>query len=198
MSPILHINRDRFHELNLPLGDLLLFVLCAQPCAPDFYTHVAALDATSVHVPADLLHAIPTGGLTPADLHTRLDGTPYAALADFADWLWGETGSAFLDLDDEVEMSDADWTSEIVQDLAEQWQHAKAILDRIGQLTAWLEDDPPDHFARLLNAALGRDPYVTYLVERRHYLCEISEAGLVSIEHDDVTVPVGPSSGGGH
>ncbi|MGH2461362.1 MAG: hypothetical protein ACRDIY_21095, partial [Chloroflexota bacterium] len=84
---------DRFHELDLPRGELLLFALCAQPYAPEFDTRVAALDAASSVVSEDLLREIPAGGFPPAELHARLDGTPYAALAGFADWLWGEISS---------------------------------------------------------------------------------------------------------
>src|SRR6185437_6991955 len=36
---------DRFHELDLARGELLLFALCAQPYAPESDTRVAALDA---------------------------------------------------------------------------------------------------------------------------------------------------------
>ena len=49
-------------------------------------------------------------GVTPADLHTRLDGTRLAAVAEFADWTWGQTHLAFLDFEDEVEVADADWS----------------------------------------------------------------------------------------
>ena len=61
--------------------------------------------------PARLLAAIPEGGLTPTDLHARLDGTPYVAAAEFADWQWGQTETIFLDADDEVDV-DVEWTRE--------------------------------------------------------------------------------------
>lgn len=88
-------------------------------------------------------------------------------------------------MDDEVEVVDAEWTRENVAELSEQWRQAQAIQDRIGSLAAWLEADPADHFARLLDAALARDPHVTYLHERRFYDHEITEHGLVPIVPDD-------------
>lgn len=184
---------DRFHELDLRPGELLLFALCAQPYEPGYDTRVALLDAGGAHVPPDLLAEIPPGGFTPTELHERLDGTPYAAAADYADWLWGETGTLFLDLDEEVVVSDADWTRENVLELAEQWRRATAILDRIGELATWLETDPPGHFARLLDAALGRDARLAYERTRRLYACEITEEGVVPIPRNDpdVALPLG-------
>jgi hypothetical protein len=176
---------DRFHDLDLPLGDLLLFALCAQPFEAGFDSRVPLLDAATAHVPRDLVAEIPAAGLTPAELHAQLDETSYAAAAAFADWLWGCTGSVFLDLDDEVEVSDADWTHETVAVLAAQWEQARAIRDRIDGLARWLEADPLTHLSRLLDAALGRDPHQEYLRMRRLHVCEITEAGIVPIPRDE-------------
>jgi len=173
---------ERFHELDLPPGEMLLFALCAQPYEAD--TRVPLLDAAEAHVPRDVLSEIPPGGFTPAELRHRLDGTPYAAAADYADWLWGETETVFLDVDEEM-AADVEWTRENVLELAEQWRRARDILDRIGQLTEWIEADPSAHFARLLDAALGRDAHLTYLQMRRFYACEITEEGLVAIRCDE-------------
>jgi hypothetical protein len=137
---------------------------------------------------------IPADGFTPTELHAQLDDTPYAAAAAFADWLWGCTGTVFLDFDDEVEVSDADWTRETVALLAAQWAEARAILDDIDTLARWLAEDPLKHFSRLLDTALGRDPYQEYLRMRRLHVCEITAAGIIPIphdEHDTITLPVG-------
>jgi hypothetical protein len=171
---------DRLHALEMPLGELLLFVICSYPY-DDPGLRLPALDLAERHVSRQVLQAIPADGFTPTELHARLDETPYAAAAEFADWLWGQTGTVFLDVAEEIELIDAGWTCDIVADLARQWQRASAILDRIGQLVSWLEADPADHFARLLDAALCRDPHVRYLHERRLYASEITENGLTSI-----------------
>ena len=190
---------ERFHALDMSLGELLLFVLCAYPYEDDGF-RLPALDAAEARIPREILREIPPGGFTPADLRERLSETPFAAAADFADWLWGQTATIFLDVDEDVEIIDAEWTRDVVADLAEQWQRAKAILDRIGHLTTWLEADPPNHFSRLLAAALGGDPHVAYVRERRHYDLEITEHGLTPICHDDpleadhVALPVGAAS----
>jgi len=174
---------ERFHEVDLGTGELLLFALCSQPYADGEDTRVALLDTGEGHVPRELLGEIPAGGFTPAELHARLDDTTFAAAAQFADWLWADTGLAFLDVSDE-EVVDVEWTRENVLALAEQWTRARAILDRITALESWLEAEPVAHFARLLDAALGRDAHLNYKRERRLYACEITPDGLVSIRPD--------------
>jgi len=190
---------ERFHALDMPLGELLLFVLCAYPYEDDGF-RMPALDAAEARIPRETLQDVPSGGFTPADLRGRLSETPYAGAIDFADWLWGQTETVFLDVDEEVEIIDAEWTHDVIQELAAQWQRARAILDRIGHLTAWLEADPPSHFARLLDAALGRDPHTKYLHERSLYELEITEHGLTATHHDDpgeasdIAIPMGAAS----
>jgi hypothetical protein len=179
---------DRFHELDMRPGELLLFALCAQPFAPGFDSRVPLLDACEAHVPRTLLSQIPDGGLSPAELHQRLDGTRFAAAAAYADWLWAETGSVFLDLDEEIEVTDADWTRETVMELTAHWQRAEGILERITDLASWLEADFPIHFSELLDAALGRDAHLNYERMRRQYAYEITEAGLVPIDQDADTL----------
>ncbi|MBI4496621.1 MAG: hypothetical protein HY689_01820 [Chloroflexi bacterium] len=186
---------DRFHDTSLRPGELLLLALCEQPFAGGD-TRIPILDACEAHVPRSLLLEIPDGGLAPAELHQRLDATPFAPAAAFADWLWGDTNSVFLDLDDEMEVVDAEWTLANLHELAEQWQRAKGILDRIAELAAWLEEDLPGRFRALLDAALGRDAHLTYERTRRLYACEITEDGVVPIAHDEsgpVALPVGPA-----
>jgi hypothetical protein len=184
---------DRFHELDLRPGELLLFALCAQPYETGHDSRVPLLAAAEAHVPPALLSEIPVGGFTPTELRERLAGTPYAAAADYADWLWGETETVFLDVDEETE-ADIEWTRDNVLELAAQWRRARDILDRTGALARWLEADPPARFARLLEAALGWDAHLSYERARRYYACELTEQGLVPVPHDAhdaVALPVG-------
>jgi hypothetical protein len=187
---------DRFHELDLRPGELLVFALCTQPYETGYDSRVPLLAAAEAHVPPVLLSEIPSGGFTPAELRERLAGTPYAAAAEYADWLWSETDSVFLDIDEETE-ADIEWTRENVLELAAQWQRARDILDGIAELTRWLEADPPVRFARLLDAALGRDAHLSYESARRYYACELTEQGLLPIPHDApvaVALPLGAAS----
>ena len=168
---------DRVHELDLPPGALLLFALCEQPYLADDGSRIALLDAVAALLPSELVREIPPEGVHPEELHRNLDGTPYAAAAGFADWVWGETGTVFLDVDDEAE-GEVAWTREHVAELAAQWRRASALLDGITTLERWLEHDPPGRFARLLDAALGRDPRLRYERERSLYACELTPDGL--------------------
>ena len=182
---------ERWHDFDLQAGELLISTLC-EP-AYDDGARLALLDAAEQYVPRELLSSIPEGGLSPTDLHARLDGTPYAAAAEFADWQWGQTQTIFLDADDEHDV-DVEWTRENVQILAEQWCRADEILDRITALTRWLEADLPTRFVRLVDAVLERDHHLAYLQERRCYAFEITPEGIVAVQPDDpdaLPLPIG-------
>jgi hypothetical protein len=184
---------DHFHDLDRPPGMLLLMALCEQPYDEQYDSRVPLLVACEQHVPRTLLEEVPGRGLPPQVLHERLDGTEYAPAAEFADWLWSGTGTAFLDFSDEDSIYDADWTAAVVAQLAEQWRVAEGILDRTKALADWLEADPPARFVRLLDAALARDAHITYLKERQHYVCEITEHGILPV----LPVPPNGASAGG-
>ena len=175
---------DRLHELDLPKGELLLFALCSQPYDTDYDSRVPLLDACEAHVPRGVLTEIPEGGFAPAQLHERLDDTPYAAAALYADWLWAETDTVFLDVDDDM-TADIEWTHDNVLELMAQWQRAEGILNRIGELADWLAQDAPERFTQLLDAALGRDARLNYEQTRRLYACEITEHGVVPVPRDE-------------
>jgi hypothetical protein len=146
---------DAFHDLDFRLGTLLLRALCAEPYAGDLGARVPLFEAIENQgVPREVLVRLPADGRSPADLHAALDAGPHAAVAEFADWTWGQTDLAFLDCDDEMEVVDAEWSDENVQELTRQWRHAKALMDRVTALESWLELDPAGHFAQLVNTAL--------------------------------------------
>jgi hypothetical protein len=129
---------DDFHELERGPGTLLLMALCAQPLSEGLDSRVSVLDGVEqLGVARDVLAELPPTGLTPAQLHARLDGTPLAGAADFADWMWGQTGTVFLDIDEDTEVGDADWTLELVQELAEQWRRARSLMERVDHLCTW-------------------------------------------------------------
>lgn len=180
---------DSFHELDLRPGELLLFAFCAHPYDG---TRLPALDAAGAHLPDEILLQIPAGGFSPAELHERLDDTPYAAAAIFADWLWGETGTVFLDLDDDID-ADVQWSRQNILELTEQWRRVETILSSIADLASWLELNPAVHFVQLLDAAIGSDACLTYARTRRFYAYEITEAGIVPVLHDAdaVALPLG-------
>ena len=105
-------------------------------------------------IPQAQLRRIPAEGMSPGDLHARLDGTRFSAVADFADWTWGQTDLAFLDFDDEMEVADADWSDETIQQLTRRWPASEAIMNRVTELQEWLEMAPKRNFAELLGAVL--------------------------------------------
>jgi hypothetical protein len=150
---------DAFHDLDFRLGTLLLRALCAEPYALEPGARVPLLEAVeALGVPRTVVLAIPGDGLRPTDLHAALDGSRFAAAAEFADWTWAETDLIVLDCDDEAMIAEIAWTDGNVRALTEQWQAASALVDRVTDLEGWLELDPAGHFRHLLEAALNRRP----------------------------------------
>jgi hypothetical protein len=144
---------EDYHELDRRDGYRLLAALCQHPY-DDTGAPLALLDSLAALAPPATLRRLPQVGFPPETLHARLDGGPFAAAADFADWRWATTGTAFLDCDDTLDIVDAHWTPENVALLTAQWRQADAILARIDALATWLEAEPAAHFAALLDAAL--------------------------------------------
>lgn len=101
---------DRLHDLDKRPGELLLFVLCEQPYADGFDSRIPLLEAVAALLPHELVADIPRAGIHPDEHHKRLDDTPYAAAAEYCDWLWCQTNTAFLDIDDEIEVVDDEWS----------------------------------------------------------------------------------------
>jgi hypothetical protein len=159
------------HELQVRAGYLLLMALCANPDddllsagwlpggGGDDGWRIALLDALAldVGIRADTLARLPRHGADPAALRRRLDGGSFAAAADFARWFRSETGLACLDLGEDDDYP-VPWTRDNVDTLAEEWPDAKALLDRVGELAAWLEEEPADRFPELLDALLAAGP----------------------------------------
>jgi hypothetical protein len=136
-------------------GFALLRALAADP---DDGVGIAGRGALLDHlgargIPHHLLAPLADWGLSAATLETRLAGTRFAAAADFARWIAQDTGLAFLDYADDDGLGEAPWSRRHVAILAEQWPRARALLDAVEALAAWLESDPPAHFAQLLGAA---------------------------------------------
>jgi hypothetical protein len=164
---------------------LAVFGLPAQPGHP--------VGDERLGVPREVLQRVPGDGLAPADLHAALDGTPYAAATEFADWMWGQTDLAFLDCDDEMEVVDAEWSGDNVQELTRQWQAASALMDRVTALETWLEKDPARHFAQLLEAALAPSANPADTAERSAHAEEVTSGELASAPADAI-LAVQPSA----
>ncbi len=120
---------------------------------------VALLDglAAGAVIPAATLARLPRRGAAPSELHRRLGAGRFAAAADFAWWFRAETGLACLDLSEDDDYP-VPWTRDNVDTLVAEWPPAQALLERIGELAAWLEDAPADRFAALLDALLAAGP----------------------------------------
>lgn len=133
-------------------GHLLLMIVVLGGAMPGLAAHCDFL-REEAHVTDETLALIPADQRDPATLDAALVGTPYAATGDLARWLYGDTGSCFLDATWDVQVIDnEDWTPGIVASLTAQWREAEALMGRVDALATLLEADPDAHFAALLRA----------------------------------------------
>jgi hypothetical protein len=136
-------------------GELLLLAITADHDAYDEGHRIALYEyLVSCGIPRRLLELIPWGGHTPAELHDRLDGGPFAVAAAYADWVHRSTGSLFLDTGGDDDPHFVAWTRENLESLAEQARETDEFNAAIAELTRRLDLDPVDGFARLLDEFL--------------------------------------------
>ncbi len=133
-------------------GHLLLVIAVLGGAMPGLAAHCDFL-REEAHVTDETLALILADQREPAALDAALVGTPYAATGDLARWLYGDTGSCFLDATWEMQVIDnEDWTPGIVATLTAQWRAAETLMGRVDALATLLEADSDAHFAALLRA----------------------------------------------
>ena len=156
---------DGLHEMwNGYRDGLSALALLARPpeslyVEPDGI-RVAWLESAAERIPQEVLERIPGDGI-PLDVLTgALEGTPFEGAAQAARWIWAETGNFFLDAcyeDDYGGFCDP-WDDDLIAEATGEWGNAMALMDAVGRLTDWLEEDLPHRFAVMLEFVLGRLP----------------------------------------
>ena len=157
---------DSLHEMWDGYREgLSALVLLAKP--PDsFYEEpdgmrVAWLESAAARIPQETLLRIPQGGIPLDDLTETLKGTGFEGAAQTCAWVFAETGNFFLDAsydDGMYEGFDDPWEDEVIEAGTEEWRKASALMDEVGRLADWLEEDLPGRFAEMLDVVLGRLP----------------------------------------
>ena len=152
---------DELHELwqSFRPGISALALLARAP--EPFYEglNTAWLESAAEHIPRETLLRIPVEGIPLDELGSALRGTRFEPAAQAGAWVFARTGNFFLDHSFEDDMYDgfADpWEDEVIAAGTDEWREAKALLDAVGRLTDWLEQDLPDRFAELLDFVLDR------------------------------------------
>lgn len=141
---------DDVEEYGGRLGYLMLIVAVLGDTTPGLVAHCETLRDEAGIAP-DTLALIPADQRDPDELDAALAGGPYAAAADLARWLYGTTGSCFLDLTWEMQVLDNEgWTRAFVDELRAQWLAAEPLIARVDALATLLESDPDARFAALL------------------------------------------------
>lgn len=84
------------------------------------------------------------------ELHKILDGTKYAFMAEFADWVWWDTGNALLDYWDEGQANFPGWCEEEITGGAASFVECKEFWKREDAFLTWLKEDLRAHFHELV------------------------------------------------
>jgi len=185
---------------SLPLGDLLLLAVAADPYDTEFHDALREYLPT-FGLPAALLDELPPGGATPGELASHCLGTRWEAVAHYAAWVHGCTDSVFLDCSPEDTPYAIAWTRENVALLTEQARAAERPLRAIHDLSTWLVADPVRRCAELIAAVTGdRSGALLALIrgtsEDRWAACCGGTAPYLKLpadRHDAIPVPVGRS-----
>ena len=116
------------------------------------------LESAADVIPTGTLRRIPEGGITLERLEKAVKGTHLEAAHLAGRWIYGMTGTFFLDESFPEEFNGYSdlWDDEIIEYGTQEWQKAKEILDRVEQLTTWLEEDLPERFGQMLDLILER------------------------------------------
>ncbi|MYA49873.1 MAG: hypothetical protein F4185_07680 [Chloroflexi bacterium] len=156
---------DGIHEMWNGYRDGLSALARSARPPQDFYVEpdgirVAWLESAAERIPQETLQRIPGDGI-PLDVLTgALEGTPFEGAARAARWIWAETDNFFLDAsyDEDYGGFCDPWDDDLIAEATGVWGEAMALMDTVGRLTDWLEEDLPHRFAVMLEFVLGRLP----------------------------------------
>ena len=144
---------------------LSALVLLAKPPDSSYMAddgiRVAWLESAAERIPQETLERIPQGGIPLDDLTDALKETGFDGAAQAASWVFAETGNFFLDHtyeDGNYDGFSDPWDDDIIEEGTEEWRKAAALMDSVGKLADWLEEDLPGRFAAMLEFVLGRLP----------------------------------------
>ena len=156
---------DTYQELSMgefrPGLTLLAYVI-EDPWQQGEGERLALAETCTQWVPQHTLERVPQE-ISREDIHTLLDGTRFESVGIVADIIHMLTGNCFYDEDQESAhqgAADLEWTRENVEALTRQWLQAQVIRDKESKLYEWLEQNPPQRFAEL----------VDFIEERRRFL----------------------------
>lgn len=150
-------NYEDYHQFaDYRDGYTLMLALVESPYADDGEGgRIPILERVGELVGKRLVELIPEEGWSIEDLHRMLDGSDFAGVAAFADWVHCETGLWQLDATyDEYEGES--WDRSIVNNLTVQRPQVIEHQDKIQRMSEWLEEDIHNRFQELLSHMLDR------------------------------------------
>lgn len=166
---------DTYLELSqgeFNAGITLLAYIIENPWQQGEGERLALTETCEQWVSRELLQRLPEE-IPREDIHLLLDGTRFESVGVVADILHMLTGNCFYDEDRESIHQgclDLEWTRENVERLTEKWLQAQVLNDKAFKLYEWIDENPPQRFAELVDFIEARRKFLKLapqeLVER--------------------------------
>jgi len=164
---LMGLDEEFYHEFE-GMGDgmVLMLALVANPWImgeeDEKDARIALLEKVAELAGKEIAELVPEEGWGLQVLHDQLDGTQYAPVAAFADWVWQSTGLVLLDTTYEQMGCGfggvmVPWEREVVDDLTEQWPKVREFWDGVSHFEDWLLDKPQANYGELVNFLLGKE-----------------------------------------
>jgi len=165
--PIILQSMDFDTYLELAQGEFnagitLLAYIIENPWQQGEGERLALAETCEQWVSRELLQRVPEE-IPREDIHLLLDGTRFESVGVVADILHMLTGNCFFDEDQESIHQgclDLEWTRENVEALTRAWLQAQVLNDKAFKLYEWIDENPPQRFAELVDFIEARRKFL--------------------------------------
>jgi hypothetical protein len=107
---------------------------------------------------------IPAEGWKFADVEEALDKSPFKDFLIWCEWIFGQTGNAWMDTNEEDYSCEVEWDRASVDQLTEDWELQNKLRKRMGKFNQLMEKDPKAVATKIVNYLFR---HITFKNERK-------------------------------
>ena len=152
--PLMGFSCNDYEEFNSFRDGFTLLLSMVEGPTIDDDERLPILEEVKRLVGKDLVELIPPKGWSLEDIHRMFEDSQYGGVCAFADWIHQSTGCMQLDAN-YTEYGPCGWSTELVNDLTDQWPTVVDLQDKMQNMYVWLEEDMYHNFRKLLRVMLG-------------------------------------------
>lgn len=182
------IDWDTYQELSMGefrAGITFLAYIIENPWQQGEGERLALAETCEQWVSQELLQRVPEE-ISREDIHLLLDGTRFASVGVVADILHMLTGNCFYDQTQESVHQgsvDLEWRRDNVEALTQSWLQAQVINDKAFKLYEWIDDNPPQRFAELVDFIEARRKFLKLVSQELVEKYKPSKANIQWVEN---------------